>query len=378
MELPNGLQIQGGSLTFRLQNDGTCDSIDFSGASSAYPNSPGISFITTSVRATVNLTGVPLPLTGSAYTIITGDYSNGGSGNPTAVANQMLLNCPLGYSGTWGSQKGNYYGVGQCTNYSVTLTGPTQWTGWSSSNLSDSGNWTSGVPSQLGGVGLFGAEGSGGTISVLLPSGGSSLHGLIFASTGTYNPYNPSSYVLTSASSADTLSLTGVYNEGSYTGTGEVEVVNGSHQISAPVVLAADTNVTMYDPAASLTVTGNISGTGSLTLAGTGALILAGDNTYSGGTTVAGGDLYVTQSSAMLDGTPLTIGAGGAFIFDPTAFGSSMDSRAAGDSGSLTASPVPEPGTLAILAAGALACLAVRARRRWRSPPVGWADGHRA
>ena len=87
-----------------------------------------------------------------------------------------------------------------------------------------------------------------------------------------------------------------------------------------------------------------------------GKLILSGTNTYRGGTFVEGGKLIVTNSEALLDGSNLTVG-------NPLAFTSIIAAGVASD-GSST-SPVPEPGTLTLLAAGVL-ILPVIVRRRHR------------
>ena len=55
-----------------------------------------------------------------------------------------------------------------------------------------------------------------------------------------------------------------------------------------------------------------------LILSGTGILNVLGNNTYSGGTTVLNGLFAVTTPSAVPDGTSLTVGSGGTFVFDPT------------------------------------------------------------
>ena len=90
----------------------------------------------------------------------------------------------------------------------------------------------------------------------------------------------------------------------------------------------------------------------ALTLTGPGTLYLSGTNTYSGGTTVAGGELVVTTAASLLAGSSLTVGNSAAFA--PVIPNASA------------VSPVPEPGTLALLIAGA-ALLAMNRSRRWQS-----------
>ena len=75
-----------------------------------------------------------------------------------------------------------------------------------------------------------------------------------------------------------------------------------------PIVLASDTTLTVANAADTLTLSGNVSGTGGLTLEGSGALLLSGDNSYDGGTTVNSGTLYVTNSAALPAGTSLLVG----------------------------------------------------------------------
>jgi hypothetical protein len=72
--------------------------------------------------------------------------------------------------------------------------------------------------------------------------------------------------------------------------------------------------------------------------------------------------MYVANSTALPGGTALIIGAGGTFIFDP-------NQAFAPANGNATLSPngraaVPEPGTLALFAAGALAAMFGAWRRR--------------
>ena len=106
-------------------------------------------------------------------------------------------------------------------------------------------------------------------------------------------------------------------------------------------------------------------------------VILSGSDDYTGGTIVETGMLYVTKSNALPDGSSLTIGTGGTFVFDPSV------GVAPGESVSGEASPgavvgvVPEAGTLALSAvAGIVVAAAARPRRRlgiaWRSLRPCW------
>ncbi len=77
-------------------------------------------------------------------------------------------------------------------------------------------------------------------------------------------------------------------------------------------------------------------------------MVLSGSNTYTGGTTVYSGTLIVASNVAIQDGTDLSVGA------DLSAFGAVIPSQAGGATPAMAAAPVPEPGTLVLLAAGLL------------------------
>ena len=110
---------------------------------------------------------------------------------------------------------------------------------------------------------------------------------------------------------------------------------------------------------------GALSGPGSLTKVGTGTLVLSGTDTYSGGTIVLSGKLKVMDAYSLLDGSNLSVGTSLGLFQDaivpaapiPTA---PIPSAAAGPP-----APVPEPGTLALVATVLLAIAAIGARRRY-------------
>ncbi len=113
-------------------------------------------------------------------------------------------------------------------------------------------------------------------------------------------------------------------------------------------------------------VAGSILGSGSV-LVDAGTLILSGTDSYTGGTTAAGGTLLITTASALPADQSLVIGGGGTFIFDPTATASAvsgLSSAAVASSGRDGIAAVPEPGTLALLAAAALLGCGVCWRRK--------------
>ena len=77
------------------------------------------------------------------------------------------------------------------------------------------------------------------------------------------------------------------------TGTGiEVDAGAGPLTINAPLVLQ-NNQQWINNSASALTVNGDISGTGSLTVLGSGTLTLTGSNTFSGSLTVDGGTLQM-------------------------------------------------------------------------------------
>ncbi len=130
-----------------------------------------------------------------------------------------------------------------------------------------------------------------------------------------------------------------------------------SFATSVPLTLGiSHGNATINSQGYAVTLSGSLSGLGNLIKNGSGKLILLGTNTYTGGTTVTDGTLIVTQPQALASGSDLTIGNAADFPAPVVA----------GDAptGTLPGSPVPEPGTLALIAAGNIGVLGFGWRRR--------------
>ena len=127
---------------------------------------------------------------------------------------------------------------------------------------------------------------------------------------------------------------------------------------------------------ASITDNGGTAYPVSLVKEGPGTLVLSGSNTYTGGTFVTEGVLDVTGADAIPSDTSLTVDPGCTFIFDPgLAVGNdslALTRQAAYEALAAEIPPtsrnftsvVPEPSTLALLAAGCVGLAVMAVQRR--------------
>ena len=159
-------------------------------------------------------------------------------------------------------------------------------------------NWGGTVPSGTGVAAVFNASNPTAPAAITLDTA-ITLNSLVLSNSNQITIAPGGGGSLTFAASGSTLP--------------SVNVTAGSHIISAPISLNANTAFAV-NSGLTLSVSGNIvNGTapsGISLPAGSGTLILGGNNSYSGATSVAGGALIVTGS---LGNTPISV-SGGALI----------------------------------------------------------------
>ena len=264
-------------------------------------------------------------------------FSGGTSG---AFTNVFDHNVVAGLPSLPSSLKWEFnYGLGDLyiANAAV-FSGSATWTSTSGSLWSDQTHWTDGNGLQ----GVPGLAGSNGHDSAAFASSGS-------VTSIDLTGVNPNLAALSFSTSNYTLSG-GSLTLQSNSGAATVTVASGTQSIGSALFLAGSVDIA---PAggSELSISGNIhelSAGQSLTLSDNGTLILSGSNDYSGGTVVEAGTLIAASNTALLDGSVLTVGAGGTFIFDPTAAAAPSASPQVRPAG---VEAVPEPGTLVLLLA---------------------------
>ena len=162
--------------------------------------------------------------------------------------------------------------------------------------------------------------------------------------------------------------------------TNSVLDVNGTSQRIGS--LAGEGDVTLgtgtltVNSTADSAFAGAISGDGMFVKDGASTLALSGVNNYMGGTVVNNGVLQIDSADAMVDGGNVVVGENGVLKLTSSVtkavkigrltmiIGSGASGLSAMAANSAPVAPVPEPGTLVLLAAGALALAASRWRRR--------------
>jgi autotransporter-associated beta strand protein len=159
---------------------------------------------------------------------------------------------------------------------------------------------------------------------------------LVLAATNTYNGPTGVNAGMLQVSSTANLGSGGLAFGGG--GTGVLEIT-GTSPFNSAMPIALNANGTIQDDSAHIAFSGPISGPGALIKTGTGILVLSGSDTYTGGTFVEGGKLIAMSSTAIANGTNLTIG-NPAFFAAPIVPAPIV---------SPVAEVVPEPGALSLL-----------------------------
>ncbi len=324
--------------------------------------------------ATSNVTvNVQQTLTGLGVSPATANITGGGSQQFTATANdqfgQPMASQPtvawtlLSGAGslTGGGLYTPPYASGSATvqasaggfmqTASTSYAAQAQWNAASSSSWTTGGNWTDAFTNaMLAAPGVRGLTGDTvlftsnmGPIATL-DGANPTLAGVTFNSATT-------SYTI-APGAGGTLQMNGG------TSNASIQAAAGSHSITAPLSLLS--NLTINAAAgSSLTISGTISGTGqSLTKTGAGTLTVGGANSFTGGTTVAGGSLVVENGASL--GGSLVIGGGSVVtIAASDAKGNPLNAPAASNTGaSISATPSstqPAPPTAGPAAAVATA-----------------------
>jgi fibronectin-binding autotransporter adhesin len=175
------------------------------------------------------------------------------------------------------------------------------WSGASSNqwDTAATGNWTNGlVPGAPDDVATFTNTGAG-AVTLASPRTVSLIN---FNSTSNY----------TLSGSTLTLDASGGYVA--------VNVFGGTQTIASPVVLGKQTYLGV-DASGTLVVSGQISGSTSLTKSGSGTLVLSGNNTLSGPVTLSSGTLVVSGSNNVGDASSTnTLALGGGTLVTTGAF----------------------------------------------------------
>jgi autotransporter-associated beta strand protein len=244
---------------------------------------------------------------------------------------------------------------------------------------------------------ISGTIAKSGTATVALAKYGSGT--LVLAGTNTYDGGTTIDGGTVSVSADGNLGTGGLTFTA--TGTGVLQITGSTFTSAKPVTLNG-TGTFELDNTDSGSLSGNISGAGGLMKTGSGSLTLTGSNGYQGVTTVSGGTLTAGTVTSLPDGGAFDIGAGGTLVLMGDGLSNSLmpyhaasaamvcpavpgaadesvtvsggfvaqpQAAAASDlpapaGGSFNPAAVPEPGTLALLVAGAVGLLAAAWRRR--------------
>jgi autotransporter-associated beta strand protein len=204
---------------------------------------------------------------------------------------------------------------------------PSTWIIDAGGNWSAAGDWANGPPNTVNAAVLFGP-------TITAPR---TIAVDVAVTAGTLTLNSAAKYTI---AGPQTIRLQ------STVGDAAINVAGGSHEISANLVLAGNTDVTVSNAADQLTLSGNISGTGlALNQYGAGTLVLAGSNTFSGAMNVNSGTLRLSNPLAVRNSTVNLAGGTLAFAAGNT---SPVAGGLAGSGNLVLATAAAEPVTLSV------------------------------
>jgi T5SS/PEP-CTERM-associated repeat protein/autotransporter-associated beta strand protein len=167
-----------------------------------------------------------------------------------------------------------------------------------------------GVPNLVLGNGLNGVAPVGGTGNLTVSNGG-----LVNAPFGIMLTVNSSARANLNLNAEGTIQAGSIQaGSGNYTFTMAGGTLLGATNVTVNATLAPGTNSTINTNGGNSTWTaGVIGGSGGLIKAGAGMLTMSGNNSYTGGTTILGGTLFISTVGAAtaLGNGPLEVAAGG-------------------------------------------------------------------
>jgi fibronectin-binding autotransporter adhesin len=266
-----------GTIDFDIGSTGINDSITV-GSFSLTGNS---SFTFNPISPILN--GGSYTLLTSSSPIVTGGFSLSGQNtgrltlNPVINTNTITMTSTL-FEGIWNQSGGGDWSVG---NPSAT-----------------GGNWNNYKPTVAGDAALFGSTITApATINVDTP------HSVAFLR------FNNTNTVTIGSSASSNLTI----DNG--TAIGVIAVSSGSHVIAENVTLASAVSIAP-STGTTLTISGALSGSGSVQMIGTGNLILSNANSFSGSTIINSGTLSLSGSGSLNSASTIAIGAGATFAID--------------------------------------------------------------
>ncbi len=188
-------------------------------------------------------------------------------------------------------------------SYELSGTFASQYAATGGGSWDTAANWTNGIANGPGAVATFTTAQSAATITL---DGDRRVGQLTLGGAG---------YTIASGTGG-TLTID---DTGDSTGTAApaIDVVGGTHVITAPVALANGVAVSVAS-ASSLTI-GAIAGSGGLAKTGSGALVLSGSNTFAGTIAITAGTVAVTGSLSSL--VPVAVGSAGTLVGTGTVAG---------------------------------------------------------